>query len=162
MRIVLAGPGWDDPARAGMHLHNARLGDPRSCRAANRARLPGQRPPSDADGRHQPRRIPYQSHPSFQGSGAIADYLAGGVPVLATAVANMAELIVDAGAVVLPRDPAALADHLGHLTSMNGSAERARAAAGRRAGLFTAEHHARKCAARYARVIAHSRTATRR
>ncbi|MGH3924711.1 MAG: glycosyltransferase, partial [Pseudonocardiaceae bacterium] len=162
MRILLAGPGWDDPARAGMHLHDARLG------IGGRVQL--RVVPDYLDSGHRKTLVaatdlaafPYQPHPSFQGSGAIADYLAGGVPVLATAVANMAELIADAGAVVLPRDPDALADHLCRLTGMNGSTERARAAASRRAGLFTAEHHARQCAALYEQAIAHARVEVRR
>lgn len=57
--------------------------------------------------------FPYRNSPAFQGSGAITDYLAPGVPVVATDVANMADLIGDgddaAGDVVPPGDPADLA-----------------------------------------------------
>jgi glycosyltransferase involved in cell wall biosynthesis len=56
--------------------------------------------------------LPYKEHPGFQGSGAVTDYLARGVPVVATDVANMRELVGEAGVIVPPGDPAALASAL--------------------------------------------------
>lgn len=161
LRIVLAGPGWDDPARAGLDLRDQRLGAggcvevlivPDYLQAGHRYAL------ASATNLAV---FPYQPDPSFQGSGAIADYLAHGVPVLATHVANMAELIADAGAIVPARNPDAFAAELRRLTIDTVSRHRARVAAERRARLFTPDHHARQCLACYDQVIARTRTGTR-
>lgn len=161
LRIVLAGPGWDDPARAGMQLRSTRLGR-NGCvefvvvsdylHAGHRHALAAATDLAV---------FPYQPHASFQGSGAIADYLAHGVPVLATDVANMAELVSDGGALVPPRDPKALADALRRLTADTDTSKHA-AAAACRTERFTAGHHASTCLALYEHVTAHTRTATRR
>jgi len=153
-RIVLAGPFWDDPAQAGTDLtresttlvqhgqaqitivaeyfsHSAR----RALTAASHFAL-----------------FPYRSHPAFQGSGAIADYLAHGVPVLATDVASMAELIGDAGLIIPPGDPAAFACGLDRLAADHALRAHLRNAARQRAHLFTARHHARACLTLYEQV----------
>jgi len=95
--------------------------------------------------------FPYRPHPSFQGSGAIADYLAHGIPVVATDVANMAELVADAGHIVATGDPAALATALDRIVS-GGPARFARNA-GARARQFTAAAHAARCLTVYQQVL---------
>jgi glycosyltransferase involved in cell wall biosynthesis len=162
LRIVLAGPGWDDPARAGIDLRGQRLGA-NGC--VEVVIVPDY---LTAEHRHalaiatDLAVFPYQPHPSFQGSGAIADYLAHGVPTLATEVANMAELIGGAGAVVPAANPDAFAAELRRLTTSTRSRDRAHAAAQHRAKLFTPDHHARQCLALYEQVIARTRTEARR
>jgi glycosyltransferase involved in cell wall biosynthesis len=162
LRIVLAGPGWDDTARAGVQLRSIRLGRngcvefivvPEYLDAGHRCALAVATDVAV---------FPYQPHPSFQGSGAVADYLAHGVPVLATDVATMSELISDGGALVPPRDPRALADGLRRLTADTVTSKHAHATAARRAEWFTAEHHAMTCLALYEQVIAHAGTGARR
>lgn len=100
--------------------------------------------------------FPYQPHPSFQGSGAIADYLAHAVPVIATDVANMAELTGDAGHIVPADDPRALAAALETVASGGTAAANLAHHAAARAGRFTAETHAtqvgRQAAARVIRA----------
>jgi glycosyltransferase involved in cell wall biosynthesis len=96
--------------------------------------------------------FPYRFHPSFQGSGAIADYLAHGAPVLATEVANMAELVGDAGLIVPANDPDAFADALNRFGSAR-QRETLTRAAWRRAHMFTAIAHAQQCLTFYERVL---------
>jgi Glycosyl transferases group 1 len=154
-RIVLAGPFWDDPAQASADLtreattmvrhgqaqvtvvaeylgHSARL----ALTAASHFAV-----------------FPYRPHPAFQGSGAIADYLAHGVPVLATDVASMAELIGDAGLIIPPGDPATFACGLDRLVADQAFRAQMRNAARQRAHLFTARHHARTCLRLYEQVV---------
>lgn len=97
--------------------------------------------------------FPYRTQPTFQGSGAIADYLARGVPVIATDVANMAELIGDAGVLVPSADPASLAAALDSLTEDPARRAGLRAAAAQRAPLFQADAHAAACLRLYQQVI---------
>jgi glycosyltransferase involved in cell wall biosynthesis len=153
---VLAGPFWDDPAQAGADLtrestafvphgpvevtvvaeylsHGAR----RALAAASHFAV-----------------FPYRPQPAFQGSGAIADYLAHGVPVLATDVANMAEITGDAGLITPPGDPAAFAGSLDRFAADHAFRARMRTAASQRAHLFTAGHHARACLRLYEQVTA--------
>jgi glycosyltransferase involved in cell wall biosynthesis len=89
--------------------------------------------------------FPYRPHPSFQGSGAIADYLAHGVPVLATDVANMAEVIADAGVLVPPGDPESMASQIDRLARDPKYRAELTRAARQRAGRFTAIRHAAEC-----------------
>jgi glycosyltransferase involved in cell wall biosynthesis len=148
MRIVLAGPFWDDPAQAGCDLRAAvgrvtRLGG-----AAEFAVVSDYLdPPARAAlvTRSQAGIFPYRTQPTFQGSGAIADYLAAGRPVIATDVANMAELVADAGLVVPARQPGELANALDRFTF--GADERTAftTAARTRASNFTPAAHARQC-----------------
>lgn len=161
LRIVLAGPGWDDNERAGIYLPARRFGlnnqvevvvVPNYVEAAHRRALVAATDLAV---------FPYKAHPSFQGSGAIADYLAHGVPVLATDVANMAELIADAGSIAPTNSPDILATEIDRLTTGTASRARVRSAAQRRAKFFTAHHHARQCLNLYERVIKRTQTGTR-
>lgn len=153
LRIVLAGPFWDDPSQAGVELRDTSLG----ARGAVELAVV----PEYLDAAHRSALVaasdlavfPYQPRPSFQGSGAIADYLARGVPVLGTDVANMAELIGDAGLTVPPRTPDRLATGLRQLTIDSTVRHRARRAARRRATFFTADNHARECLDLYLAVL---------
>ena len=97
--------------------------------------------------------FPYRDHPSFQGSGAIADYLAHNVPVLATDIANMAELIGDAGRVAPANDPAAFAAALDTIVAPGSTAAGFAEQARRRAHLFTPAAHATRCVRLYEKVI---------
>src|SRR5262249_8941899 len=94
----------------------------------------------------------YRPEPTFQGSGAIADYLAHGRPVIATDVANMAELADSAGVITPVGDPAALAAALDRYATDPGHRAALRAAAAERAHLFTAAGHAAACRALYQQV----------
>jgi glycosyltransferase involved in cell wall biosynthesis len=155
-RIVLAGPFWDDPVQAGADLthESATLVPHGPVEVTVVAEYLG----------HGARRalaaashfavFPYQPQPAFQGSGAIADYLAHCVPVLATDVANMAEIIGDAGLITPPGDPAALADSLDRFAADHAFRARMRKAADQRAHLFAADHHARACLRLYQQVTA--------
>ncbi len=96
--------------------------------------------------------VPYRSHPNFQGSGAITDYLAHGVPVVATDVANMRELVQDGGLLVPAGNPTALAGALDQLAGDAGLRGRLRQSAQQRASQFTPEAHAASCLAFYRRV----------
>ncbi|WP_043737187.1 MULTISPECIES: glycosyltransferase family 4 protein [Nocardia] len=160
-KIILAGPFWDDPNQAGIDLtretrtsvqHGAAHVTvvPTYCNAQHRMALVGH---SDFA------LFPYQNQSTFQGSGAIADYLAHAVPVLATDIANMAELVDDTGILIEPHNPATLAAAIDRLSAdrryRHSLARRAR----QRAHQFTAAHHARTCLQLYEKVIA--RRATR-
>lgn len=161
-RIVLAGPYWDDPTQAGIDLRDAATTSRRHGRV-DVAVVPdyltagGRRALAEASDLAV---FPYRSHPSFQGSGAIADYLAHSVPVLATDVANMAELIGDVGLVVPPDDPAAFAEALDRIAGDAPYRDTLTKAAERRARWFTAEAHARSCLTLYEQVL-DGRRATR-
>jgi len=152
LRFVLAGPYWDDPDQVGVVLARgtARYGPveltvrPRYMGVADRVMLAAE---SDLA------VFPYQPIRTFQGSGAIADYLAHGVPVLATGVANMAELVGPAGRVVPPGDPAALAAELDRFAADPGHRAALDAAAAERAGLFQPLAHAKACLGFYREVL---------
>jgi glycosyltransferase involved in cell wall biosynthesis len=160
-RIVLAGDFWDDPDQAEVDLTGAvsplRVGvgefvvvpgylDPADRAALVRASVAGV--------------FPYRPHPSFQGSGAIADYLAHAVPVVATDVANMAELAGGAGRILRIGDPEALAARLDSVAVDGAVAASLTGSATARAHLFTAEAHAARCLAVYQQVLdQHRRTA---
>ncbi len=159
LRVVLAGPFWDDPDQAGTDIERAadRLASRHGAaltvvpeyldKGARRAMV-------DAS---QFGLFVYRPQSTFQGSGAIADYLAHAVPVIATDVANMAELIGDSGMIVRPADPVAVADALHRLTLDRQTRNRLQAAARRRAYRFTAVHHAAACLRFYENVVATTR-----
>ena len=95
----------------------------------------------------------YRPHPSFQGSGT--DYLAHATgvvatPVVATAIANMAELIGPAGHVAPPGRADLLAAGLDTVVTDPAAAT----AAAARAPRFTAAAHAARCLAIYHRAAA--------
>ena len=155
-RIVLAGDFWTDPAQAGIDLGHTttpvRLG------AAEFVIVPGYLGPSDRIGLARASRaavFPYRAHPSFQGSGAIADYLAHAVPVVATDVANMAELVADAGRIVPAGDAHALARALDTVAANGVAASRYIRRAQAYAHRFSAGAHAGRCLDVYRRVSEH-------
>lgn len=152
MHMHLRGPFWNDPAQTGVPLTpgTTRHGQahltvhPHYVGAQERADL------IDAS---TTAVFPYRTQSTFQGSGAIADYLARGVPVIATDVANMAELIGDAGVLVPSADPAALASALDSLTEDPARRAHLRAVAALRAPLFQADVHAAACLHLYQQVL---------
>jgi glycosyltransferase involved in cell wall biosynthesis len=157
LRCVLAGHGWDRPERAGVDLRPALHPKRLRVGAAELTVVSAWLGPSErlALVRASDLAIfPYRRHESFQGSGAITDYLAHGVPVVATDVANMAELIGDAGVVVPPSDPAALAAALDRVVRDPAWRAALARAARRRAALFSRARHLDDCYAFYARVTA--------
>lgn len=94
----------------------------------------------------------YRPHPTFQGSGAIADYLAHGVPVVATDVANLAELVGDAGLIVPPGDIRAFAAAMDRLAGDTRLRRRLSEAARCRAPGFRPSAHASACLGFYREV----------
>jgi len=151
LRVVLAGPFWDDPTQAGTELLPAVGRSQHLGRAAQLIVVPEYLdPPARAalvTGSHAG-VFPYRPQHTFQGSGAIADYLAAR-PVIATDVANMAELAADAGVIVPPADPAALAAALDRYATDPFHRAQLAAAARRRAHRFTPPGHAAACLALY-------------
>ncbi|MGH3715459.1 MAG: glycosyltransferase [Micromonosporaceae bacterium] len=154
-RVVLAGPFWDDPQQAGTDLAAAR---PQRHPGAG-ADLVVCPDYLDAQARKALVRasdlgvFPYRHQPTFQGSGAIADYVAHGTPVLVTDVANMTELAGPAGLVVPPNDAAAFAAALDRLAGNRTLRDRLTRFAIERAPLFTADHHAAESLRLYEKVI---------
>jgi glycosyltransferase involved in cell wall biosynthesis len=156
LRVVLAGPFWDDPAQAGADLRAAVGTAVHLGRAAEFVVLPHY-----LDGPARATLVadshaglfPYQPHATFQGSGAIADYLVAGRPVIATDVANMRELIQDAGTAVPPDNPTALAAALDRLALDNTHRSRLRGAAETRSPQFTAGAHAASCLSFYREIV---------
>ncbi|MEV5542327.1 glycosyltransferase [Saccharopolyspora shandongensis] len=143
-RIVLAGYFWNDPAQAGVDLR-AFTGRPPPIGASELVVVPGYLSPADRAALVHASAagvFPYRPHPSFQGSGAIADYLAHAVPVIATDVANMAELAGNAGQVVPVGDPHALAAGLDTVATGGPAAANLAHHVAARAGRFTGEAHA--------------------
>lgn len=146
-RVLLAGPLWDQPDQAGCDLHDA-VHTPRRCGAGELLVLPGYLSAPERRALVEGSRVgvfPYHRHPSFQGSGAIADYLAHGRPIVATDVANMAELAGPAGFLVPPSAPDALARALDTLAGRPDQVDRLTAHAHARAPAFTATAHASAC-----------------
>ncbi len=160
-RIVLAGDFWDDPEQAGIDLSGFTT-SPARVGVGELAVVPGYLGPADRAALVRASAagvFPYRPHPSFQGSGAIADYLAHAVPVVAPDVANMAELAGSAGHIVPTGDPEALAAALDTITSGVSAANLARNATAR-AERFTAETHATRCLAIYRQVLDQDRRTT--
>jgi glycosyltransferase involved in cell wall biosynthesis len=154
-RIVLAGDFWDDPGQAGLDLSPFTRGPARAGRA-ELAVVPGYLGPADRAALVRASAagvFPYRPHASFQGSGAIADYLAHGVPVIAASVANMAELAGGAGIIVPAGDPQALASALDAIASRGRAAARHARHAAARAPRFTAEAHAAGCLGVYREAL---------
>ena len=155
LRVVLAGPFWDDPAQVGADL-SAAVGRPlRLGHAADLLVVPDY-----LDGPARAALVagsvaglfPYRPQPTFQGSGAIADYLAHARPVIATDVANMTELADGAGVIVPVGDAAGFAAVLDRYATDPGHRAAVTAAAAACAHLFTAAGHAAACHALYQQV----------
>jgi glycosyltransferase involved in cell wall biosynthesis len=153
-RIVLAGDFWDDPAQAGIDLRHALT--PLSVGVGKLVVVPGYLGSADRAALIRASTaavFPYRAHPSFQGSGAIADYLAHAIPVVATNVANMAELIGDAGCIVPANSPSTLAAALDNITETRFMARGMADRAGQRSHQFSAVVHASKCLEIYRQAI---------
>ncbi|MFF0489770.1 glycosyltransferase family 4 protein [Nocardia sp. NPDC004068] len=139
-RLLVAGPFWDDAAQTGAEV----IVVPTYLDPADRALLM----------RHSNFAVfPYRHQPTFQGSGAIADYLVHGIPVIATNVANMAELIGDAGIMTTPGDSNAFAAAIDRIVGDNAYRKALSQRASRRAHRFIPSHHAAECLRFYAGVI---------
>ena len=150
-RIVLAGEFWDAPLAGS--VTGSPAGTPRRAGVTEFVTVPAYLDAADRAALIRASAagvFPYRPHQSFQGSGAIADYLAHLVPVVATDVANMDELIGDAGHVVPADNPAALAAALDTTIAGNTGSV---GYAGQRAQLFSADAHAARCVRFYQQVI---------
>lgn len=159
-RIVLAGDFWDDPDQAGLDLTHAT--SPVPVGVGELVVAPGYLGPTDRAALVRASAagvFPYRPHPSFQGSGAIADYLAHAVPVVATEVANMAELVGNAGHIVPSGDPEALAAALDNIATRAAAVNLTRNARVR-ADRFIGEAHAARCLAVYQQVLDQDRRET--
>lgn len=153
-RVVLAGDLWDDPRQAGTDLRGA-VDTPERLGVGELVVVPGYVGAADRltlVRASEAGVFPYRAHPSFQGSGAIADYLAHGVPVVTTQVANMAELTGGAGITVPAHDDVRLAGALDILAVQSRQGALARRAR-ERAPLFTAAAHARRCLTVYQQAV---------
>jgi glycosyltransferase involved in cell wall biosynthesis len=153
-RIVLAGDFWDDPDQAGIDLTHAL--SPVRVGVGELVVVPGYLGPADRAALVRASVagvFPYRPHPSFQGSGAIADYLAHAVPVVATDVANMAELSGDSGHIVPTGNPEVLAALLDDVAVGGTAAANLVLGAKALAHWFTAEAHAARCLAVYQQVL---------
>jgi glycosyltransferase involved in cell wall biosynthesis len=160
-RIVLAGDFWDDPDQAGLDLTHAL--SPIRIGVGELVVVPGYLGPADRAALVRASAagvFPYRPHPSFQGSGAIADYLAHAVPVVATDIANMAELAGDGGHIVPTGDPEVMATALDRITSGGPAAANLARNASARAHRFTAAAHAARCLTVYQQVLDHDRRRT--
>jgi glycosyltransferase involved in cell wall biosynthesis len=161
-RIVLAGDFWDQPEQAGLDL-TAFTAGPVRVGTGELVVVPGYLGSADRAALVRASAagvFPYRPHPSFQGSGAIADYLAHAVPVVATDVANMAELAGAAGRTVSTGDPEILATALDSIARGGPAAANHVCNAGSRAHQFTAATHAARCLAIYQQVLDHDRRRT--
>ena len=154
-QILLAGPSWNNPDEAGTDLSreastgvqhgNVRVQVVTSYLGASDRKALAQQ--------SQFAVFPYRTQPTFQGSGAIADYLAHGVPIIATDVANMAELVGDAGIIVEPGDPNAFTEALERLAADETYRDTLAHNAKRRSRQFSASHHAARCLRLYQAAI---------
>ena len=156
LRFALLGPPWDSPRHAGVDL--AAAAHPRRRRWGP---VEVTVAPDYLDAQQRLALVeatdlavlPYKEHQGFQGSGAITDYLARGVPVVATDVANMRELVGDAGVIVSSGDPAELAAALDRVAGDADFLAGLQAAARRRAALFSPAMHAMTSLAFFRRVV---------
>jgi len=156
LRFALAGTTWRSPQYAGVDLADAVFPRTRRVGPVELTIVASYLDPTQRSALVAATDlaiVPYRSHPSFQGSGAIADYLARGVPVVATDVANMRELVQDGGLLVTPGDPAALSEALDQVAGDQRLRHRLRRAAQQRMHLFTPDAHAASCLAFYRRVV---------
>jgi glycosyltransferase involved in cell wall biosynthesis len=161
-RIVLAGDFWDHPDQAGTDL-SAFTTRPVQIGVGELVVVSGYLGPADRAALVRASAagvFPYRPHPSFQGSGAIADYLAHAIPVVTTNVANMAELAGDAGHIVPTNDPEALANALDTIARGETAAANLARNACARAHRFTAAAHAARCLTLYQQVVGRSQRRT--
>ena len=85
----------------------------------------------------------------------VVEAMAAGIPVVATAVGGVGEVIVDGetGLLVAPRDPAALADAIGRLLDQRGLAAQLASAASARVEQFDERHMADALASLYEELV---------
>lgn len=162
LRVVLAGPFWDDPVQAGADLRPAVTRPQLLGRAAQLVVVPEYLDPAARAALMAASHagvFPYRPMLTFQGSGAIADYLAAARPVIATDVANMAELTADAGTIVAPAAPGALAAALDRYATDPAHRTRLTTAADTQAHRFTPAGHAAACLALYQQISGRTRAA---
>ncbi|MGW0249290.1 glycosyltransferase [Nocardia goodfellowii] len=157
-RMILAGPFWDHPTETGIDLtREVRTGRQHGSVhidvVADYLRPCHRKALVEATDFAV---FPYRHTPTFQGSGAIADYLAHGVPVLVTEVANMSELVGDAGHVVAANDYDAFAAGIDRLAADREFRDTLQNNAARHAERFATSHHAANCLRLYEAVIAHT------
>ena len=86
--------------------------------------------------------FPYTEDPRFQGSGALPNYLAAGKPCIVTSVANLPEMVGDAGICVPAGDAEALAEVINTLLDDNKTRQDLEVKAKNRAYLFLPAEHA--------------------
>jgi glycosyltransferase involved in cell wall biosynthesis len=148
LHVVVAGPFWDDPGQVGCDLRPA-VGRPIRRGKATRLTVfpeyldPGARAALVAASHAGV--FPYRHHSSFQGSGAVADYLAHGVPVITTDVASFAQLAGAAGSVVPVGHPSQLAAAMDAFARDDDHRASLTAAAVFRSAVFTPQAHAVAC-----------------
>ncbi|WP_117198605.1 glycosyltransferase family 4 protein [Nocardiopsis sp. TNDT3] len=152
MRFVLAGPRWDNPTQSGVDLM-AGTSVHGPVQVEVRPHYMGVEERVALMAESDLAIFPYQDVPTFQGSGAIADYLVHGIPVLATDVANMAEVIGEAGTIIPPGEPRALAGALDRFASEHSHRRDLAEKAERRSELFHPTRHARICLDFFAEVV---------
>jgi glycosyltransferase involved in cell wall biosynthesis len=154
LAFVLAGAYWDQPSQAGVDLRSA-VGTPMSVGPVEVVVVPDYMESADRAALVAASDLaifPYRADPSFQGSGPVADYLARGVPVVATDVASMREIIGNAGLIVPQDDPVELARALDQVVGDEAQRTSLATAARLRGPLFTLSRHARACLELYESV----------
>lgn len=155
MCFLLAGPLWSDASSCGIELEAARRVLARG--AVRFSVVDRYLSSGEAKALLQASDFgvfPYRYHDSFQGSGALADYLGHGVPVVATDVGNLREMVGSAGIVVPSNDPLAMAAAISRLAGDAAYRQRLRLTAEKRAALFDAERHGAGCLAFYQSLTA--------
>jgi glycosyltransferase involved in cell wall biosynthesis len=154
-RVVLVGEYWSFPGLTGVELSDA-VDTPVRVGAVELVVVPDYLGPAARLALVRGSRcgvFPYRPHASFAGSGAVADYLGYGVPVVATHVDNMAEVVGGGGVMVPAGDAQALAVALDEMASNTTMVARLAQVAKARAPMFTAARHAQRCLEVYRRVL---------
>jgi glycosyltransferase involved in cell wall biosynthesis len=154
-RVVLVGECWSFPGLTGADLSDA-VNTPIRIGAADLVVVPDYLGPAARLALVRASRcgvFPYRPQVSFAGSGAIADYLAYGVPVVAIDVDDMAEVVGEGGMVVPAGDAHALAAALDEMAGDSATAAHRTRVAEVRAPMFSAARHAQQCLEVYRRVL---------
>lgn len=162
-RFILGGPGWRDPRRARVDLSEAMASSTRRIGKTEITLLP-------TFLNHEQRLalmrssaagvFPYISHNAFQGSGVVTEYLAEGIPVVATNVGSFQELVGGGGLVVPPNDAESLALAIKQLLSPSQFAT-CKQVAKVRAPLFSPQKHAEDCMEFYESLLLRRGTASK-
>lgn len=154
VRFIIAGPFWDDSLQSGVEL---KLNEKNSMKINNSELVIIPKYVDEQERLALVRRsycavFPYQSYKSFQGSGAIADYLVNGIPVIATDIANMSEVIGEVGIIVPSNNPKLFAGAVDNMLKGN-LYNKLKAKAQKQAYKFTSSYHARKCLDFYRKFV---------